>query len=343
MSSRNRWSRRASESLVVSRDGVTRRDLLRGRVVDTKPEARVGPIVKPGERLPEVISWLDPEMKPTPRRGSGASALALLRPPGAVAESDFLELCTRCGDCATRCPHDAIREAPARLREAQGTPLIDPLVSPCLMCEDLPCISACETGALREEAPAALGAARVAPLDCLNRLSNTCSVCLERCPVPGAIDFIADVPEVNERMCTGCGICQHVCPAPQNAILMLPNMDRPTSRGLDLSRMEQAEIELPELRETELDADGLRALFRDLVAATEIEGIRCKQAPDQRADAAGISPEEALAWLLEGRVRGVQVRYRYEGESWCDTILATPGGHRVVRVAALATPTGLAS
>jgi ferredoxin-type protein NapG len=336
-------SRQQSKSLGVPKDRVTRRDLLRGRLADPKPKGHLGAVVKPGEKLPDVISWLDPEMKATPRKGETDSTFVLLRPPGAVAESDFLEACTRCGDCAEVCPHDAIREAPARLREAQGTPIIDPHASPCQMCEDLPCISACETGALRSEAPAALGAARVSPLDCLNRLSATCSVCVERCPVPGAIDFVADVPEVNERLCTGCGICQHVCPAPQNAILMLPNADRPTSRALDLSGGGPTEIELPELTEAELDDDALCTLFRDLGAAAEIDDIRCKQAPDRRAGASRISLEEALAWLLEGRVRGAQVRYRYDGKAWCDTILATPTGHRVVRIEAPTSPSGLVS
>ena len=148
----------------MARDGITRRDLLRGRT-RTQPDTHAGPIVKPGQRLPDVISWLDPEMGPTPRHGSGAGALALLRPPGAIAETDFLEACTRCGDCARACPHDAIREAPARMREAERTPFIDPHRSPCLMCEELPCIAACETGALRSEAPAALGSARIQALE----------------------------------------------------------------------------------------------------------------------------------------------------------------------------------
>jgi MauM/NapG family ferredoxin protein len=327
----------------VSRGDITRRDLLRGRAGNPKPVGHQGAIVKPGAGLPDIISWLDPDMKATPRRDGGTDGFVLLRPPGAVAEPDFLETCTRCGDCATACPHNAIREAPARLRDAQGTPIVDPLASPCLMCEDLPCITACETGALRPEAPAALGAARISPLDCLNRLSATCSVCIERCPVPGAIDFVGDVPDVNERLCTGCGICQHVCPAPQNAVLMLPNAARPTSRALDLAGGGDTEIELPELTEATLDEVGLRTLFRDLALATEIAEVRCKQGPQRRANTSDISVEEARDWLLEGRVRGVQVRYRYDDRNWCDTILATPTGHRVVRVEALSTPVGLTS
>jgi MauM/NapG family ferredoxin protein len=326
----------------MARDKVTRRDLLRGVVREPAPQGHSGPIVKPGETLPDLISWLDPEMRPTPHRGSNEAAFALLRPPGAVAEPDFLESCSRCGDCASACPHDAIRAASAQLRGSEGTPIIDPLLSPCLMCEDFPCISACETGALRSEAPAALGAARVQPIDCLNRLSASCSVCVERCPVPGAIAFVGDVPEVNERMCTGCGVCQYVCPAPHNAILMLPNTDRPTARGLELADPSDPSIELPDLHEAMLDEDGLRSLFRDLDSVTRIERVRCKVARDAHATKGEVSASEALALLLSGAVRGVQVWYRYDEQRWCDTILRTPQGHRVVRVASPEAPSSLA-
>jgi ferredoxin-type protein NapG len=283
-----------------------------------------------------VISWLDPEMRATPRRGEADAAFPLLRPPGAVAEDAFLRACTRCGDCARACPHDAILDAPERLRDAGGTPIIDPLTAACQMCEDLPCIAACETGALRPEAPAALGTALVQPLDCLNRMSATCSVCVERCPVPGAMAFAGDVPAANEALCTGCGICQHVCPAPNNAIAMLPNRERPTPESLTPAPPQDPQdldIELPELTETTFDEVGLRSLFRDLDALTEVDEIRLKHSA--RAHAAGSPPDldEALAQVLSGQARGVQIRYRYRGEAWCDTVLPGAGGHRVVRMA----------
>jgi ferredoxin-type protein NapG len=323
----------------MARDGITRRDLLRGRPLHP-PDGHEGPVVRPGEKLPDVISWLDPEMQPTPRRGTADGAFPLLRPPGAIAEPDFLEACTRCGDCAETCPHDAIREAPARLRTAAGTPFIDPIASACQMCEELPCIAACETGALRSEAPAALGHASVQPLDCLNRLGTPCSVCLERCPVPGALSLAGNVPVVEERLCTGCGICQHVCPSPRNAILMLPNPDRPTARALDLSTPVEETIELPELHEAELDEAGLRQLFGDLASATQALEVRLKRGPTERGAAASVSAAEALGLLVGGTVRGVQVRYRYDDEDWCDTILATPVGYRVVRLANPVQPSG---
>ncbi len=339
----------------MARDGFTRRELLRlrtrGKPASPQPATpkTITPtdLVKPGQRLPDVISWLDPEMRATPRRAGADATFPLLRPPGAIAEADFLVACTRCGDCASACPHDAIRNAPARLREASGTPIVDPHVSPCLMCEDLPCITACETGALRSEAPAALGTAHVQPLDCLNRLSSSCSVCVERCPVPGVMAFLGDLPSVDGAMCTGCGICQHVCPAPTNAIVLLPNADRPTPAQLastltsEPTEPPEPEIVLPDLHEAELDEQGLRALFHDLSSAAEIEGVRVKQAAAERASTGQVTASDALELLLARRVRGVQIRYRYQGESWCDTIMASPHGHRVVRLADPVRPAGL--
>ncbi len=70
-------------------------------------------------------------------------AFPVHRPPGAVAEIDFLERCTRCGDCIAACPHDAIVLASARMRGAEGTPIIVASESPCLHCPDTPCASAC--------------------------------------------------------------------------------------------------------------------------------------------------------------------------------------------------------
>ncbi len=320
--------------------GISRRDLLRGNLGRTPPPAK--PIVKPGQSLPSVISWLDPEMRPTERRAA-SEGFPLLRPPGAIAEPDFLATCTRCNDCAEACPHDAIHPAPERLRDAAGTPWIDPLTEPCRLCDDLPCIAACEPRALRPEAPAALGTARIQVLDCLNQLGTTCSVCLERCPVPGAIESVGAVPSVSEALCTGCGICQSVCPAPSNAVLILPNPERPTPAALDAAALPEEEppleleeeppLELPDLHEAELDEAGLRTLFHDIGTLAEVDEIRLKHGPTERTRDRAPSPEAALELLLAGDVRAVQIRYRHRGEAWCDTILATPTGHRVVRMA----------
>jgi len=57
-------------------------------------------------------------------------------------------------------------------------------------------------------------------------LTSFCAACVERCPVPGAMVVTHGLPSVVPDVCTGCGICQKVCPAPTNAVLLLPR--RPT-------------------------------------------------------------------------------------------------------------------
>jgi Pyruvate/2-oxoacid:ferredoxin oxidoreductase delta subunit len=57
---------------------------------------------------------------------------------------------------------------------------------------------------------------------CLAYRNSFCSVCSERCPVPGAIVTERGFPRVNPALCTGCAICHDLCPAPRNAILMIP-------------------------------------------------------------------------------------------------------------------------
>lgn len=67
-------------------------------------------------------------------------------------------------------------------------------------------------------APAAMVAV-VQGRHCL-ALTSFCSACVERCPVPGAMKKERGLPMVVADACTGCGVCQEVCPAPRNAVLI---------------------------------------------------------------------------------------------------------------------------
>lgn len=58
-------------------------------------------------------------------------------------------------------------------------------------------------------------------------LTSFCTVCVERCPVPGALQVTRGMPSVVADKCTGCGVCFEVCPAPRKAVLMLPLTGRP--------------------------------------------------------------------------------------------------------------------
>lgn len=144
------------------------------------------------------------------------------RPPRALAEEEFLKACTRCEACIDACPHDAIRLAGPRLRQAAGTPVIDAATEPCWMCEDTPCVTACEPGALLSSLGLSMGSAQIQVHDCIAHQDGFCSTCIERCPVPGAIKVRDGKPTIRAAACTGCGVCHHVCPAPVNAVRIFP-------------------------------------------------------------------------------------------------------------------------
>ena len=174
------------------------------------------------------VRRLDLDGAPAPRGAFGRGrVLPVHRPPGALPEAEFLAGCTRCMDCARACPHEAIVTAPARLQAAAGTPVIDAASAPCLLCADMPCVTACAPGVLRSDRPQRMGSARVVERACLGALGLGCTVCVERCPVPGVMRLERGRPVIEAAACVGCGVCLHVCPAPEKAILLLPLPDRP--------------------------------------------------------------------------------------------------------------------
>ncbi|TVS00590.1 MAG: hypothetical protein EA423_11455, partial [Phycisphaerales bacterium] len=164
---------------------------------------------------------------PDQRRAS----FPILRPPGAVEEERFLRDCTRCDACLKACPPGAIIHAPGRFRKAAGTPMIDPMRQPCTMCPDTPCVAACDPGVLSPDLPIKMGAASVSTVSCLAHNGSFCTVCSEHCPVENAIEVTMGKPTINADACTGCGVCQFVCPAPDNAILLLPAEHRPDPKA----------------------------------------------------------------------------------------------------------------
>lgn len=164
-----------------------------------------------------------------PNRIGRRFALPIHRPPGAVDEVSFLAGCTRCNECITACPVDAIVLAPARFREAAGTPMIEAHTAACVMCADTPCITACKPGVLRADQPRKMGVAWIQTMACLAYTGSFCTVCSERCPVQNAIEVSAGKPTIRADVCTGCGVCASVCPAPTNAIVVMPLADRPSN------------------------------------------------------------------------------------------------------------------
>jgi ferredoxin len=95
-----------------------------------------------------------------------------------------------------------------------GTPLIDVEQIPCYLC--MKCAEICPSGALQKIAQekTRMGLAIVDQYSCVAWQDQTlCRTCYSVCPFPDkAIRLEQFRPVVDERHCTGCGICTHACP-----------------------------------------------------------------------------------------------------------------------------------
>jgi ferredoxin len=175
----------------------------------------------------------------------------LLRPPGSVPESRFLDLCIRCGECMKVCPGPVLH--PAGLEaglEAMWTPIVVPIQAGCHQDCNF-CTQICPTGAIRklsinEKRKTHIGLAVINTETCLPHSGQRdCRVCFEECKSAGynAIKMreieinIGDIapeglseqefewlkmrlemsrieaPFVDPEACVGCGLCEYRCHA----------------------------------------------------------------------------------------------------------------------------------
>ncbi len=170
-----------------------------------------------------------------------------IRPPGSVAEPEFLERCIKCDQCINVCPTNVLQ--PATLAESglEGlwTPVMDFSVGFCQLNCTL-CTEVCPTGAIQKtsiarklgreeyekEGPIRVGTAFFNRGRCLPwSMETPCVVCEEVCPVsPKAIGtydeeiirwdgtkITLNKPYMRPELCIGCGICERECPVMDDA------------------------------------------------------------------------------------------------------------------------------
>lgn len=156
----------------------------------------------------------------------------LIRPPGAVPEVVFLNLCVRCGTCMRVCPTNMLQpQGTEQGMQGMFAPVAVSRRGPCRP-ECTACGEVCPTGAIRnlawkERMWAKMGTAVIHRELCLAwEWDRGCLVCDESCPY-GAIDLRRvqgnqeAVPFVLKDRCTGCGACEHACPVQGQAAIRI--------------------------------------------------------------------------------------------------------------------------
>ena len=172
-------------------------------------------------------------------RQSKALPSTAIRPPGALVEEEFLGACIRCGLCVRDCPYPTLRLAELGEAVALGTPYFEARTAPCEMCEDLPCVKACPTGALdpglTKIDDARMGLAVVIDQEaCIAFQGLRCEVCFNICPLRSdaiSLEYLHNersgkhalfIPVVHSDACTGCGKCEQACILEEAAVKVLP-------------------------------------------------------------------------------------------------------------------------
>ena len=131
------------------------------------------------------------------------------RPPWSISEKDFIETCTRCGECFKECPSNVIKIGDG------GFPELDFSHAGCDFCQV--CVQVCQPGALKIRDCPALNSVAHIDENCFSERGVICRSCGEICNV-GAIRFkpaVGGITHVllNTELCNGCGECVHLCPA----------------------------------------------------------------------------------------------------------------------------------
>jgi MauM/NapG family ferredoxin protein len=165
----------------------------------------------------------------------------VIRPPGALDEADFLATCVRCGECMKVCITNGLQPIGFEKGiEKMFTPRLVPRLGycefNCTLCSQVCPTNAIELLAMEKKHAFVMGKAWFDKNRCLPYAENrSCIVCEEHCPVHDkAIQFdevmvtgdkgnrfLIKRPRILSDRCIGCGICEHVCPVPGKAAVLV--------------------------------------------------------------------------------------------------------------------------
>lgn len=149
-------------------------------------------------------------------------------PPGAKTQERFNSLCTACHLCVTACPTQVLQPT-YFLYGLTGflQPRMDYITNFCNF-ECTLCGEVCPTGAIlpvtnEEKKLLQLGKSYFVKENCIVYTKDTiCGACSEHCPTK-AVHMVPykdklNIPEVDNKICVGCGACEYACPTDPKSI-----------------------------------------------------------------------------------------------------------------------------
>lgn len=174
-----------------------------------------------------LVQWLRSALNENPFKDDFAADR--MRPPGAVEEERFMELCIRCARCIEVCPYSSIQRSSYYDRLQIGTPYVYAQQRGCYLC--MLCPPVCPTGALDPHVirplQVRMGIARINEKTCLNYIyeqdelqgvsrdgsAMICNVCFNVCPLRDTAIILKNglLPVITDE-CVGCGACVEKCP-----------------------------------------------------------------------------------------------------------------------------------
>ncbi len=176
-----------------------------------------------------------------------------LRPPGALAEKNFLSACIKCGQCVQVCPVQAISLADLEEGFGHGVPFIEPRRQACdFSCDAISCVLACPTGALHhavnEKTKVRMGLARFARPDaCLARQGKSFHGIARGATFEGRLRYeevdrwTPQEVRIHEYAREVCDLCVLECPIGETALRM-ESLENGYSDGESSTRKRQTPV-----------------------------------------------------------------------------------------------------
>jgi len=170
-----------------------------------------------------------------------------LRPPGTVDEERLATLCVRCGSCVRVCPtHTLVSSTAPVLDPTFFTPELVARLGGCAL-DCNACGRSCPSGAIEDLALEAkrrhvIGQAKVRAEHCLAHQGRACLACVAACPFE-AIQLTdtetftewgdaVGQPIIDAQACTGCGLCEALCPVVGDAAIeVVPGQPAASARS----------------------------------------------------------------------------------------------------------------